>query len=678
MKNKRGPKHDVTKPPASDLENAPAPAGAGGVPQWSVALFLVALVVLVYGQVGGFDFVNYDDTLYVTENEHTQQGLTLANLKWAFATGAASYFHPLTWLSHMLDCELFGMQPWGHHLTSLLFHLANSVLFFLIMNRMTRSFWPSAVAAAFFALHPLRVESVAWISERKDVLSMFFWLLGMGAYARYTERPGLVRYLLVTGCFVLGLMSKAMVVTFPFALLLLDYWPLGRFEGASGAGGYLRRGARLAVEKLPLFALTLAVCLLTLVMQTRGGVIASLEALPLAKRLANVPAAYAFYVVKAIWPSGLAVGYPYPLERPWWLIASALALLLAITGGVLWQAKRRPYLPAGWFWFLGTLVPVIELVQAGSVPYADRYTYIPLIGLTMMVAWGGADVAARRWVPRPAVASVVGVVLAALTLCAIIQTSHWRDNTTLYTHALRVTKGNHLAHKNLGVELSDQGRYQDAVNQYVKAALIRSNDADLHYNLGNALGELDQWDDAVRMYERALKIDAEHVPTYYNLGNAYAERNEYERAVDLYTKAFEHDPEHTGAVVNLGNTLAMLGRPEEAVQYYRKAIELAPHEEDPYINLGNALAQTNRLDEAVGFYRKAITINPDHIDAHNNLGVALIGQGRLDEAAEAFSEVVRVEPANAKAREYLRLIEAQRQGGPETAAASPAATEAPK
>ena len=678
MKNKRRPKHDTQKPSAPGPENGPAPGASCAVPPWTVALLLVALVVLVYGQVGGFDFVNYDDTLYVTDNEHTQQGLTLANVKWAFTTGAASYFHPLTWLSHMLDCELFGMQPWGHHLTSLLFHVANSVLFFLIMNRMTRSFWPSALAAALFALHPLRVESVAWISERKDVLSMFFWLLGMGAYAWYAERPSLVRYVLVAVGFALGLMSKAMVVTFPFALLLLDYWPLGRFDGATGMGGYLRRGAKLAIEKLPLFAMTLAVSLLTLVMQTRGGVIASLEALPLAKRLANVPAAYAFYVVKAVWPSGLAVAYPYPLARPWWLICGALALLLAITGGVLWQARRRPYLPAGWFWFLGTLVPVIELVQAGSVPYADRYTYIPLIGLTMMAAWGVADVAATLRVPRPAVATVVGVVLAALALCALIQTSHWRDNTALYTHALRVTEGNHLAHKNLGVELSSQGRYQDAVNQYVKSALIKSNDADLHYNLGNALGELDQWDDAVRMYEKALEMDPGHVPTYYNLGNAYAKRGEYERAVELYTKALGHDPEHTGVVVNLGNTLAMLGRPQEAAEYFRKAIELAPEEEDPYINLGNALAQTNRQDEAVGYYRKAIAINPNHADAHSNLGVALMGLGRLDEAVEVFSQVVRLDPANAKARENLRLVQAQRQAQQKVGAASPDAPQQPK
>ena len=678
MNKNRSPRHDAKKAPGPGPENVAVPGPSRGVPTWSVALFLVALVVLVYGQVGGFDFVNYDDTLYVTDNEHTQQGLTLANVKWAFTTGAASYFHPLTWLSHMLDCELFGMQPWGHHLTSLLFHVANSVLFFLIMNRMTRSFWPSALAAALFALHPLRVESVAWVSERKDVLSMFFWLLGMGAYAWYAERPGLVRYVLVALCFALGLMSKAMLVTFPFALLLLDYWPLGRFDGATGMGGYLRRGAKLAIEKVPLFVLTLAVCLLTIVMQIRGGVIASLEALPLATRLANVPAAYAFYVVKAVWPSGLAVAYPYPVARPWWLVFGALALLLAITGGVLWQARRRPYLPAGWFWFLGTLVPVIELVQAGSVPYADRYTYIPLIGLTMMAAWGAADVAAKRWVPRPVMAGAVAVILAALAFCAVVQTSHWRDNTALYTHALRVTEGNHLAHKNLGVELSAQGRYQDAVNQYVKAALIKSNDADLHYNLGNALGELGQWDDAVRMYEKAIEMDPGHVPTYYNLGNAYAKRSEYDQAVELYTKALEQDPEHMGVVVNLGNTLAMLGRPGDAVEYFRKAIELAPEEEDPYINLGNALAQTNRPDEAIGYYQKAIAINPDHVNAHSNLGVALMGQGRLDEAAEAFSEVVRLDPANAKARENIRLIQAQRQARPGAGAANADAREPPK
>ena len=680
MKERRSPQHGTKKPVGPGPGNHPTAEPSRGVPHGAVALLLVALVVLVYGQVYRFDFLNYDDTIYITKNDHTQEGLNWENIKWAFTTVDASNWHPLTWLSHMLDVTLFGVTPGPHHVVNVLLHAANTVLLFYVLRSMTGALWPSAFVAALFAAHPLHIESVAWIAERKDVLSTLFWLLTMAGYTAYARRRSVARYLLIAVPFSLGLMAKPMLVTLPAVLLLLDYWPLGRLtETGTETKAILRAGGRLVAEKVPLFAVAAASSVVTILVQRAGKSMAALEVLPVGLRVGNALVSYVRYVFMTLWPRGLAVFYPHPgSDLPAWQMAGAALCLTVVTWLMFGFGLRRRYLIVGWLWYLGTLLPVIGLIQVGAQALADRYTYVPLTGLFIIVAWGVADVAAKLRVPRPVVAAVAGVVIAALELCAIIQTSHWRDNTSLYTHALRVTEGNHLAHKNLGVELSAQGRYQDAVNQYVKAARIKSNDADLHYNLGNALGELGQWGDAVRMYEKALALDPGHVPTYYNLGNAYAKRGEYDQAVELYTEALEHDPEHTGVVVNLGNTLAMLGRPEEAAEYFRKAIELAPEEEDPYINLGNALVQTNRPDEAIGYYHKAIAINPDHVDAHSNLGVVLMGQGRLDEAGEAFSRAVRLDPINAQARENLRLVQAQRQAQQKAEAASPDAREQPK
>jgi len=661
MTKKSTPHTQDTKHPSPGSEAKPPAEPSRAVPHGAVALVLVALVVVVYGQVYGFDFVNYDDTLYVTKCERTQQGLSWENVRWAFTTGEASNWHPLTWLSHMLDVALFGVNPGPHHLINVLFHMANTLLLFYVLRALTRgALWPSALVAALFAVHPLHVESVAWIAERKDGLSTLFWLLTMAGYCAYARRPHAARYLLVLVPFVLGLMAKPMLVTLPAVLLLLDYWPLGRLTAhGTDAKALVRAGAKLVAEKAPLFALAIGSAVVTVLAQQAGKSMAALGILSVGFRIGNALVSYVRYILMALWPQGLAVFYPHPgPDLPVWQMAGAALCLLVLTGLVFRFGFRRPYLIVGWLWYVGTLLPVIGLVQVGAQALADRYTYVPLTGLFIIVAWGAGDVAARLRVSRTALSVLAGVMLAVLTVCAVVQTSRWRDNTALYTHALRVTEGNHLAHKNLGVEFAEQGRYEEAVDQYVKSAKIKSNDADLHYNLGNALGELEKWDDAVRMYEKALKIDPGHVPTYFNLGNAYAKREQYEQAIDLYTKALKHHPDHTGAVVNLGNTLAMLGRLPEAIEYFRKAIELTPEEEDPYINLGNALAQMGQTEEAVGYYEKAITLNPDHVDAHNNLAIALTQLGRLDEARAAFAKALRLDPANAQARDSLRRIEA--------------------
>ncbi len=619
--------------PSSDNKIVEPPVGEAAAaearPQKGIAAGACAVLVLaciaIYGQTLSHEFINLDDDLYVTDNPHVQSGLGWANAGWAFTTERAMYMHPLTWVSHMLDCSLYGLHPWGHHLTNLLFHAAASVLLFLALRLLTGRLWPSAAVAALFAVHPLHVESVAWVSERKDVLSAFFWMLALGAYGLYVRRGGAVRYAAVVVAFVLGLMSKPMVVTLPFVLLLLDYWPVNRVDRAAPLSVMARRTAWLALEKTPLFLITVLSCVSTLVMQVRGNNLSFGENVPFAARGANAVVVYVLYLVKTVWPSGLALFYPHPLARPLWQVAGATVALAAITLFCLRHARRRPYLIVGWLWYLGTLVPVIELVQAGKFSHADRYTYIPLIGVFIMAAWGVADLAAVWHVPRRVVSVASGITLVLLTVCAGVQTGHWRNNDTLFNHAIAVGQGSSHAFNILGALEMGRGHHEKA-----RAYLTR-----------------------------AVDLDPENANALNNLGKLAMDEKRYEDAEVFLKRALDVDPKCFNALFNMGVLALGRGRHDEARSYLEKALSLNPDYVDALYNLGMvALGQTH-YDEARTCFEKALGLNPKHVNALNNLGVCLIYQGQYEQAQHCLRKVLEIDPQHVSALENLGGVLAQ-------------------
>ena len=461
-----------------------------------ICLAIALTTLVVYWQLRDNDFVNFDDPGYISQNEHVKAGLTWEGIVWAFSQSHAFNWHPLTWISHMLDCELYSLNAGGHHFTNLLFHIVNALLLFLLLNRMTKNLWASAFVAAAFALHPLHTESVAWASERKDVLSTFFWILTTWAYVWYVERRGIARYILVMLFFVLGLLSKQMLVTLPFVLLLLDYWPLKRFGFEERSS---MRGVRPVVsvtirqsilEKVPLFILSVAASIIVFSVQQGTVVMKSILEYSLAYRLANAVVAYTLYIGKMFWPIHLAIIYPHQGDKlPAWQIAGAILLMLCITTAVIYKLRRRPYLGVGWFWYLGTLVPVIGLVQVGNQALADRYTYVPLTGLFIIVAWGMSDMLGRlRY--RKVVLSLLGIIsLAVLGVLSSRQVRHWRNGITLYEHATKVVANNWLAHNMLGRLFASQGNFEKAIEEYNKALKIEPDNALPNTNLGTALAQ---------------------------------------------------------------------------------------------------------------------------------------------------------------------------------------------
>jgi tetratricopeptide (TPR) repeat protein len=706
--------------------------GGEGARAWIVGLLLVAITLALFGQLASHGFINLDDDKYVTENPFVKAGLTVEGIRWAFTTTHAANWHPLTWLSHMLDVRLFGLNPGPHHLVSLLFHLLNTLLLFRLLLRMTKQLWPSAFTAALFAIHPLHVESVAWVAERKDVLSTFFGMLTLWAYLRYANAGGGRRkvggkrleavtsnlqpqssnlkrfslYLLVLLFFALGLMAKPMLVTLPFLLLLLDYWPLGRVSGfefrvpssgirnpGSGAGDRVSgfkletRDSRLEtrsirfliLEKLPLIALSLASSVITFIAQQRGGAVSSFERLPLGLRIENALVSYVAYILKTFWPHNLAVLYPHPIQAlPLWQVFGSALFLLGVTVAVLRAARNQPYLAVGWLWYLGTLVPVIGIVQVGVQAMADRYTYLPLVGLFIMIAWGVPDLLTGLRRKKTLLAASGGVVLVALAAITSIQIGTWRDSITLFDHALKVTEKNHVARVNLGEALSREGKLDEAIDQFQKAleikpddalaynnlgfvfskrgkldeaidqlhkALeIKPDDASAHNNLGFALAEQGKVDEAIDQFHKALEIQPDYLRARYNLGRVLAERGEVREAIDQYKKVIAIDPDDEAARLNLGLALLSEGRLPEAIDHLSRAVALDPNDPKAHGALGLALARQGKFDEAMNQYDRALSLNPDDAAAHNNFGMALAALGKLAEAAAHFSESLRIKP----------------------------------
>ena len=478
-----------------------------------MALLLVILPLSVYWQVQTFEFINMDDPLYITDNPPVRNGVSKEGIIWAFTFNDTSYWHPLTWLSHMVDCQLYWLNPKGHHFTNLFFHLASTLLLFLTLRRMTGALWRSAFVAAFFALHPLNVESVAWVANRKNILSAFFWILAMWSYAHYARKPHVTRYALVFFAMLLGVLAKPTVVTLPFVFLLLDFWPLGRYApaGFSRSGGRYIKGeslVHLILEKIPLFALSGALIVVTFMSSRHMGIIIPAEVLPLWVRIQNAVASYLVYIQKMFLPLDLAIFYPFAETMPRWRIVTSCIVLITVTGLVVRFTKRKPYLAVGWFWYIGTLIPVIGLIQQGLWPaFADRFAYIPLIGLFIATVWGFSDLVARSKNFQTVGFGLGSLAVLTMGTAAWVQAGYWKNSVTLFRRAVAVTKGNYLAHYNLGVALYNSGKFDEGLFHCNEALRLDPNNENAHLSVGSAFFQLGMWEDALSHFREALRIN---------------------------------------------------------------------------------------------------------------------------------------------------------------------------
>lgn len=539
-------------------------------PTWFVYLMLIVITLAVFLQVCNFEFINYDDNWYVFNNNHIFTGLTWQNVVWVFTSAHGGNWHPLTGLSHILDCQLFGLKPGPHHFVNLLFHTADILLLFAILRQMTGTVWQSMFVTALFAIHPLHVESVAWISERKDVLSTLFWLLTMAAYFHYIKNPKISRYILTLVLFALGLMSKPMLVTLPFVLLLLDYWPLNRLETDENGRIKWWRCGRLIWEKTPFFILSAVSSFITFSVQKSVGAVQNVESFPLPVRLANAVVAYAKYIEKMFWPSRLTVFYPYSEnELPLWSVLILTVLLLGLTVCVLRLADRYRYLPVGWFWYLGTLIPVIGLVQVSEQSMADHYTYVPLVGLFIIVAWGTNDLLIKWNRRKVALGTVSVAVIVILSVCAAVQTSYWKDGARLFEHALEVTGDNYIACNSLAVAKMGQSRFDEAVPLLLRTLRFEPANPDVHNNLGVAYGSLGRSRESIQAFEKAIEIKPDYSAAYYNLGTVYDRLKSYQDAIAAFEKSARFNPNDSSTHFSLGLTCLKTGDKKSALKEYQ-------------------------------------------------------------------------------------------------------------
>jgi tetratricopeptide (TPR) repeat protein len=597
-----------------------------------ICLFLVMVVVIVFWQVKNHSFITYDDDEYVTKNIYVQKGLTSNGVRWALGFNDVSYWHPLTWLSHMLDVQLYGMNAGRHHLTSVLFHMANCILLFLIFNRMTGAVWRSAFVAVLFAVHPLNVESVAWVAERKSVLSTFFWMLTLYSYIRYVERPGALRYLWILLFFMLGLTAKPMLVTLPFVLLLLDFWPLGRmtFDRYSGAAdlkefkdrasffSQLRFSRRLIFEKLPLFALAAISVFGSSLSVQRLGIVLSAGSKPIGLRMANAVVSYVKYLGKVFWPWDLTFIYPYPRTLPALQIIGSVFILLCLTAGVLAKLKKAPFLAVGWLWYLGTLIPVIGLVQAGFWPaMADRFAYIPAIGLFVIIAWGTSRLL-RNWHHKRTLLSAAGAATLILLMAATwVQVGYWRNSTVLFEHALEVTENNYLIHNNLGNIYFREGKLDKAIHHYSESLRINPGFALAHNNLGAAMLRAGDIEKAIFHFQTALRLNPDDkdarnnlnktlVHKYFGAGNYHLARGELDQARQQYQQAISIQPQFIPALNRLAEVYALKENYKMALSLFSEIVGLEPDKPDAYYRIACIYSKLNRVEESVAWLTKAV------------------------------------------------------------------------
>lgn len=628
---------------------APVIRPKSGWRQWTVYLLLFLAVFAVYSQTRHFEFINFDDPEYIGGNNHVRAGLTWDSIKWAFTSTSAANWFPLTWISNMAAYQLFGMDAGWHHLLNVLIHALAALLLLAAFHRMTGAIWPSAFVAAFFALHPLHVESVAWIAERKDVLCAFFWCLTIWCYARYVEQPSKARYALMLAAFCGGLMSKSMIVTLPLVLLLLDFWPLRR----------PLKFNRLLREKLPLLGLAASVSALTLISQRQGHAVRSLASLPFPERLANALVTYLLYIARWFWPANLAVYYPYRHNLPIWLIAASAAALAAITWLAIRSRRRHPYFAVGWLWYLGTLVPVIGIIQVGGQASADRYTYLPTIGLTLILAWGGVELIARY--PQTSRA-IVAAAIAAVSVCLVltgIQTSYWANSGSLFQHAVNVTSANYIAENNLADYYLTKMRTGDARAPVLEALRLNPNYPEARVNLATILRRTGEFNQSEQQYQEALRIQPINVEAHAGYGALLLQEGRNDEALREFSTVVQLRPEDADARYDLGRVLAAMRRTDEAIAQFSEAIRLRPDDAEAHHSLGVVLAGRGRMNEALAEFYTEARLKPRDASLHNYLGMLLAGIGRLNEAAAQYSEALRIQPDSAAARQGLAAVKAR-------------------
>jgi len=660
-----------------------------------LCLLLIAGVVAVYAQTAGFGLVAYDDPFYVTVNPQVLGGLTWDGVKWAFTTMHAGNWFPLVWLSLMLDRTL-GAAAGGFHLVNIALHIANTILLFWVLKRYTKAVWASFFVSALFALHPLHVESVAWITERKDVLSMLFWLLTMLAYLRYVEIPTTKRYVIICAVFSLGLMSKSMLVTLPFVLVLMDYWPLKQLWPEEKSNSVTI--GRLLFEKIPLLSLSVASCVMTVIAQKSWGAVAKISIVPFNQRVGNALVSYCDYILKTFWPVDLAVFYRVRIKSlAVWKVAVSLAVLVAITIVVI-LLRRRRYLLVGWFWYVGTLVPVIGLVQVGGQALADRYTYVPLTGIFIMLAWAAGDFVAQRRFRQILAGVASSAIIGVLGAMTFVQVSYWRDTMSLFTHCAAVTPDNVIVRKYLGIGFAEKGDPESAVREFEAALRFEPNDTRTLYNIAGMQARQGRIDEAIEYYNRVLKLKPGDADTCVAIASIRAARGEFERAIDSYREGLKYnsgDAEmrsglglmllqlnrvdegiteleqsvkikaDSAAYCNLGLAWAQKGRLNRAMECYAKSIQLNPDNANTRYNLGNAYFVQNMPEKAIAEYRAVIRAMPDFVRAYDMLAIVLIQTGKIEEATATYEQALKIDSADKNARVGLEKIRAaQKEGSP--------------
>jgi protein O-mannosyl-transferase len=651
---------------------APAPrfaAAAGGTAVLSILLFLAVAWVFLPSLRNGF--IDLDDPAFISENSYVSHGFTWAGMGWAFANSVGGSWNPLIWLSIMLDCQLFGVQPGGHHLSDLLLHAANTMLLFLVFRRMTGATWRSLLVALLFGIHPLHVESVAWAAERKDTLSTLFWMLSLLAYVRYVELSqaqspkAKAFYLLTLLAFVFGLMSKPMIVTLPCIMLLLDWWPLGRMQNAECR----RQNAappdthhaprttllRLLREKVPFFAFGLLISAVTVYTQRECGELSPLSDLTISARIINATVSYGRYLALTVWPAHLAF-YSLPQVFPIWPAVGMAALLLAASLLALGAVRTRPYVAFGWFWYLVTLLPVIGLLQVGHQSHADRYTYVPLIGIFCLLAWGAHDLTRRlRYQPLLLSALALATALPCIALTRR-QLGYWKDMETLTRHALEVTENNDAAQNVLGVVLFKKGQVDEAIRQFQTSLRINPRHAQAQYNLGVALVTKGQADEAIRHYQEAIRLNPDYAEAHNNLGSTLGSKGQLDEAIQQFREATRLKPDYAEAHNNLGLALNVKGQTDEAKTHFLRAVEIRPDYVQARYNLGLALLRAGQIQEAITQFQQILAIQPNHAPAHSLLAQVLLRAGRIQEAIEHYEAARATQPADASTLKNLAWI----------------------
>ena len=623
-----------------------------------ICLLLAIAVVSVYGQMLGHDFVYYDDHQYAAENAHVKAGLTVGGLKWAFTTLYVEFWHPLTWLSLMLDTQLFGVAAGGYLFSNLLLHIFNAWLLFIFFNRSTGSVWQSSLVAALFALHPIHVESVAWIAQRKDVLSTSFWMLTMLCYCIYVERPGPIRYLGVVLALILGLMAKPMLITLPFVLLLLDFWPLGRFNVTTSLNSFINSAFILLREKIPLIAIAGAAGVITYLAQQSGGGIKSVAMVSISDRIYNALISYVGYIVNMLWPFKLACYYPFPTDFALWRVGGSILLLVLITWVAVQSARQHPYLIVGWLWYLGTLIPVIGLVKIGAFAMADRYSYVPLIGIYVLVAWGLPELTARLPHRRALMAWFAALALIICMVATWHQVGFWQNKSTLFTRTLKVTSNNWFAHNALGLDFLKREKFDQAIEQFNKAMHIVPNYITTYINLGRTYAKQNNLSEAIRYMSTAERMNPAQADVHQSLGILYEQQGDSEKAVAHFSRALELGPETAIAHKHLGNLMAVSGKTDGAIEHYTRSLTLKPGDARVHYNLGLAFEKQGNDPKAAEQYRAALQINPKDANTYYNLANVMTRQKNYEAAIVHYQKALAIQPDFIPALSNLAYVHA--------------------